>query len=445
LGNIFGVLFAKEFLHLWEFGKWSVRLGWSLIAVCALGLCVQWIIPIPIMHRSLNVIALFVIAFMLTNALHTIRRGFRPARFFLAAWLLFFVGAVVFILSNLAFLPKTPFVQSSLQLGSALEMVLLSLALADRISTLRKERERAHAEALQGEIYRLRTIELAEANKEIVRQKDVLEEQARNIEIANSMLNEQNERLIVLDKEKNEFLGIAAHDLKNPLSAIKGMTEVMIMDGERMPMHDRSVFLRQILLTTERMAELVRNLLDVNAIEQGGITLSPLRVNITPMVQEALDDYEGRAHEKSLHLRIEAPDHALFVYADSKAVRQVLDNLISNAVKYSPLGKQVNVRLSEYMLDKPKSPVEKDTLGLARKIEGFVRIEIQDEGEGISKEDMKQLFGKFARLTARPTAGEHSTGLGLSIVKKLVEAMNGKVWCESELGRGSTFIVELPM
>ena len=73
-----------------------------------------------------------------------------------------------------------------------------------------------------------------------------------------------------------------------------------------------------------------------------------------------------------------------------------------------------------------------------------VRIEIQDEGEGISAEDMKRLFGKFARLSARPTGGEHSTGLGLSIVKKMVEAMNGKVWCESEVGKGATFIVELP-
>lgn len=75
---------------------------------------------------------------------------------------------------------------------------------------------------------------------------------------------------------------------------------------------------------------------------------------------------------------------------------------------------------------------------------GFIRIEIQDEGPGLTEDDMKKMFGKFARLSAQPTAGEHSTGLGLSIVKKLVEAMNGKVWCESEPGKGATFIVELP-
>jgi signal transduction histidine kinase len=104
---------------------------------------------------------------------------------------------------------------------------------------------------------------------------------------------------------------------------------------------------------------------------------------------------------------------------------QVLDNIISNAVKYSPHRKNIFIRL--------KSSSE------------AVRIEIQDEGPGISPDDMQKLFGKFARLSARPTGGEHSTGLGLSIVKKMVEAMNGRVWCESELGKGATFIVELPI
>jgi signal transduction histidine kinase len=103
---------------------------------------------------------------------------------------------------------------------------------------------------------------------------------------------------------------------------------------------------------------------------------------------------------------------------------QVLENLVSNAVKYSPPGNAIFVRL------------KKHTQG--------VRIEVQDQGPGLSAEDQKKLFGKFARLSAKPTGGEYSTGLGLSIVKKMVEAMNGKVWCEGELGQGATFIVEFP-
>jgi len=110
------------------------------------------------------------------------------------------------------------------------------------------------------------------------------------------------------------------------------------------------------------------------------------------------------------------------VLADATVLTQVIENLVSNAVKYSPPGRNICVRLL-------KSPER-------------ARCQVRDEGPGLSAEDQKKLFGKFARLSAKPTGGEHSTGLGLSIVKKMVEAMNGKVWCESELGKGATFIVE---
>jgi signal transduction histidine kinase len=442
LGNIFGLLFAKEFLHLKEFGRWSVRWGWVLIGTCLLGLGVQWFVPISPMHRALNLIAVLVIVFMITNAVLAIRRGFRPAAFFLAAWTMFFLGALVFILSNFAILPKTPLVQFSIQIGSALEMLLLSFALGDRIAVLRKEQERARAEALQGEMYRLRNIELAEANEEIARQKEVLEEQARDIEIVNATLHEQNERLMELDNEKNEFLGIAAHDLKNPLSAMRGITEVLIMDNERMGASDRAVFLRQTLLTIDRMIELVRNLLDINAIERGGITLSPLRVDFTALVRDVLAEYRYHAEEKSLTLVFDETTH-IIGRADTKALRQIVDNLISNALKYSPKGKRVMARLSQHETSEFMAVDQRDILARPKRV-AVVRLEIQDEGEGISEQDMKRLFGKFARLSARPTGGEHSTGLGLSIVKRLVEAMGGRVWCESELGRGATFIVEMP-
>ena len=103
---------------------------------------------------------------------------------------------------------------------------------------------------------------------------------------------------------------------------------------------------------------------------------------------------------------------------------QVVENLVSNAVKYSPPGKSIFVRV--------------------RRTGNAVRCEVQDEGPGLSAEDQQKLFGKFARLTAKPTGGEQSTGLGLSIVKRLVEAMHGHVWCESEPGHGATFLVEFP-
>ena len=106
-------------------------------------------------------------------------------------------------------------------------------------------------------------------------------------------------------------------------------------------------------------------------------------------------------------------------------LERIVRNLVSNAVKYSPRGKNIWVKVY--------------------RVENHVRAEIRDEGPGISVEDQKRLFGKFARLTARPTGGEHSTGLGLAIVKRLVGSMKGEVWCESRPGEGAAFIVELPV
>jgi signal transduction histidine kinase len=142
------------------------------------------------------------------------------------------------------------------------------------------------------------------------------------------------------------------------------------------------------------------------------------------------------------------------VNIDGALATQVLQNLLSNAIKYSPLGKQVIVRVEEKYEGgsiKYENKYENrdgnntNTPSLIPQHLSFLRVLVQDEGPGISADDQAKLFSKFTRLSAMPTAGEHSTGLGLSIVKRLVEAMQGRVWCESELGRGATFIVEFPL
>jgi signal transduction histidine kinase len=149
------------------------------------------------------------------------------------------------------------------------------------------------------------------------------------------------------------------------------------------------------------------------------LTAVPIEV-----LQETVERYQLRAKEKQQILDAQYPAVPLVIWADRIALREVMENLLSNAIKYSPLHKRVFVRVQRHI--------------------SRVRIEVRDEGPGIQAAEMSQLFGKFARLSTKPTGGEHSTGLGLNIVKKLVEAMNGRVWCESEFGKGATFIVELP-
>jgi signal transduction histidine kinase len=247
-------------------------------------------------------------------------------------------------------------------------------------------------------------------------------EQGRAIQEQKRLLEHQAEELIALNSEKNEMLSIVAHDLKNPITAVRGLGE-LIKSGYTQGVQLQEVA-QQIMNTGDKMLDLVKNLLVENQLEEGKMPFALRILNIAVLVEASIREYRQIAALKSitLHYTNEATDTR--VIADEQAFVQVMDNLLSNAVKYSPHGKQIFVRVVS--------------------VEAAVRIEVQDEGEGISEEDIKKLFGKFVRLSAQTTGGEHSTGLGLSIVKKMVAAMHGRVWCESEAGKGATFIVELP-
>ncbi len=278
--------------------------------------------------------------------------------------------------------------------------------------------------------------ELHRANAEILRQQRILEDQAAEIEVANTELHETNIRLHEIDQEKNEFLGIAAHDLKNPLSSI--MMVVSMVQRYRTHLSEEEVAeqLSKVEMTARRMSEIITNLLDVNAIETGMLHLEWTSYAAAPVVEHIVDHHKLRAESKQITLICEL-DPETRIYGDCNRTIAVIDNLVSNAIKYSPPGKRVWIEVKGQAMSAKKH-------GSNLKPVPCCSILVKDEGPGLSAEDKEKLFGKFVRLTAQPTGGEHSTGLGLSIVKKLVEAMSGRVWCESELGKGATFIVELP-
>ena len=237
------------------------------------------------------------------------------------------------------------------------------------------------------------------------------------------MIFRYSRQLAHLNNEKNEFMGIVAHDLRNPLGTIKGFAEVLLEDSQ-MPRDEFEDFTRRIRDTAQRMAEMVQNLLDANRIERDEMEVSLAPCELSEILRSVVQAYQPRAAAKRQTIHLEDSAGPLIVNADRNVTVQVVENLVSNAIKYSPHGKKIFARL--------------------RAVEGAARCEVQDEGPGLSAEDQHKLFGKFARLSAKPTGGEPATGLGLSIVKKMVEAMNGRVWCESEPGQGATFVVEFP-
>ncbi len=233
----------------------------------------------------------------------------------------------------------------------------------------------------------------------------------------------KNQSLLLLNQEKNEFLGIVAHDLKNPLSGIRGLAEVMIEEADSLSATEISGYGQMVFNESERMFQLIANLLDVNAIESGKIKFCLEKINLTLIVNKLMFSYQKRAQEKEITLSTEFDINiGVFIYSDALLTAQVLDNLLSNAIKYSPRYKTVTLRLFTTA--------------------SHVYCEFEDQGQGLSEAEQQKLFGKFSRLSTKPTAGEHSTGLGLFIVKKLVTALGGEVYCRSRLGEGSTFGVQ---
>ncbi len=242
------------------------------------------------------------------------------------------------------------------------------------------------------------------------------------LKLYRDIITQKNEQLERLSLDKTEFLGIAAHDLKNPIYNISMLAKVI--KDEDLNKEEIDEFAGDIITTSERMLELIRNLLDINAIEQGKLKMNVESVVLGDIAKSCVDNYLERAKAKGITLHYSAPEDMPKVLTDFGFTLQILDNLISNALKYSPYDKNVWVTLKTDA--------------------GKAFISIKDEGPGLSDEDQKKLFGKFARLTPQPTGDEHSTGLGLSIAKRYAESLKGDIKLVSILGEGCDFILELP-
>ncbi|MFY8001458.1 MAG: sensor histidine kinase [Candidatus Kapaibacteriota bacterium] len=297
-------------------------------------------------------------------------------------------------------------------------------------------------------ILKKRAEELADLHEELRLTHLDLEQQNREVRLANVEVQMHNSQLKAISDDRLMILGMVSHDLKNPLTAIQGLAEAMTT-VELTP-EEYQEYAMVILDSSYRMNNLIRGLLDLSRIEAGSIRLETIVFNIADTIQALVEQYQHTATKKRITLCMEMQENTNFsVLADEFSSQQVIENILSNAIKYSPHGTTVTIRITIKHNVGAGAVLFKEDLERLDELtneahQSYVRIEFSDEGPGLSTEDKLKLFGKFARLSARPTGGEDSTGLGLAIVKMLVEAMNGRVWCESELGKGATFIVELP-
>jgi len=236
-------------------------------------------------------------------------------------------------------------------------------------------------------------------------------------------LREKNLALEAANRVKSEFLGIAAHDLRSPLGAIRSMTDLLLDEGA-LDANEKTEFLTMIQGTSEHMLALVSDLLDITSIEAGKVNLQRRPVNLSIYIAEVEKFYQALAKRKKIHLQALVESHLPNVNFDEARVRQVLSNLIANALKFSHSGTTVRLEV--------------------RRVSGGVEFAVRDEGQGIKAEELPLLFGAFQRTSTKPTGGEQSSGLGLCICKKIVGAHGGQIGVESEVGMGSRFFFTLP-
>ncbi|OVE82349.1 hypothetical protein BVY03_01160 [bacterium K02(2017)] len=231
------------------------------------------------------------------------------------------------------------------------------------------------------------------------------------------------EELNELNEEKNRFLGVAAHDLRSPLAFIQ-MTSNLLgqgMMGELGKVQKEHI--GKIMKTSDTMLGLVNNLLDVSVIESGNLKMDLVETDLIEFIKEIHEVNSLLAKTKNIQLELDVPSDRLVVKIDNSGIQQVLNNLITNAVKFSNKNTRITITLI--------------------KIENGCKLSVIDEGQGIPQNEIDKLFIPFEKTSVRSTAGEKSTGLGLSIVKKIVEAHGGKIWAESEVGKGTVFTFTL--
>ena len=237
-------------------------------------------------------------------------------------------------------------------------------------------------------------------------------------------LKNARDQLKQLVEDKDELLGILAHDLNNHLAGIQISADVLRQSMAKKDAREHGNLCENIYESTAQLLAFVKEFL-ANSAADHGFVLEPGTVNLSDAVAHAVKEYREAAARKNLRLQVSLPAEEIVVRVDRRALRQILDNLLSNAVKFSPPGKRIEL--------------------VVRAAGDFVECVIKDQGPGFTPEDQKRMFRRYARLSARPTGNEPSTGLGLSIVRKLVQSLNGELLCDSTPGHGATFIVRLPM
>jgi signal transduction histidine kinase/putative methionine-R-sulfoxide reductase with GAF domain len=246
-------------------------------------------------------------------------------------------------------------------------------------------------------------------------------------------------REVESDRLKTEFIGTVSHELRTPMTSIKGFTQLLTM-GNLGPVNEtQKEFLNIIQSNAERMIAIINDLLDITKIETGSVELEIRPIHVAETLSKVLLDLQAKVHERQQTLTLSLPAGLPLVRADAHRFNQILFNLVSNAVKYTPRGGSITIEAREVSAEAVPED-ERDGLRPGR----YIQIDVRDTGVGIAPDDVPRIWERFYRTENPLKVEAGGTGLGLSLVKPLVRLLGGRIWVESQINVGSTFSFVLP-
>ena len=400
---MFAIRFSITFLHGDQYAPRLTRvlriiahLLWITILCCLAGWRHATI-------RQQELISISVPIMFIWMAIRAYRRHYKPALYFLLAWSLLVASIVLFAIANMGFIPFDNWAFHILPVGSAIEMILLSLALGYRYALLKKEK-----------------IALQEAQLQLINEQNTLLEQKVNERTQE--LQKALQQLKDSNRVKDKLLSIVSHDLRSPLNNLSGFLE--LGEKKNFTVEQVQLFLQMLRRNIKHISKTITNLLDWSLTQTNSIETRLSRVALAPLTYQVMDTYQFSADQKDIRLEKSISEETA-VLADGHQLDVILRNLVDNAIKFTPRGGVVTVG--------------------CRPGVGQAEIYVADNGTGMLQEDADKLLHKNGLYTTGGTANEKGTGLGLQLCKEFVANNGGVLQIKTVVGTGTEFYFSLPL
>lgn len=426
LSNLVGALFVNRFLDVQQYAKiWSRIL--HVLTAFNIGIIVVLMMSYSLALHLVTLSTILFIPVVLTTTILCWKRGNKAARYLFFAWFIFLLTSLVSYLSDAGILPLNTFTRYSSLLGSLIEMILFSLALADRVKIIQLEKERAEQATLL-------------LNEEL---EERVQKRTEELQIS-------TEKLVSMERSRRHLLSNISHDLGTPMTSIQGYVKAML-DGVIEPCDQ--TYLKIIHEKTLYIDRLIQDLHDLSRLEERQASFSLNRVSVQKFIQFL---YQFKADVTSKNLEFQF-DHQLSIeenewvlLMDLNRMRQVMENLISNAVKYTKENGFIKIEVIEYEefyrrhRHQEEIAVALDKIGNNPRNQSLV-IGVHDNGIGIDAESLPYIFDRFYRADAEQYDTYRNAGLGLAITKEIIDHHNGMIWAESFESKGSSVYFTLPI